>query len=605
MTFQNSNPGKYLFAIAAILLLITSSVQAAQISVQTDRSPVAMDETFQLVFTVDGEPDGQPDFSVLNKDFEVLGSSQSRNISIVNGKSSRTTRFLVTVLPRRAGELRVPPVAFGRDMSPQLIVPVQAAGAGAKNSADAGDQSVFMEVSVDKPKPWVQQQVILTVRIYSRLQWREASLSDPQFRGGEVLMQKLGEDRSYQTRRNGNAWQVIERRYALFPQKSGKLQMDALRLNLRVSSGRKQQRSPFGSFNDPFFDDFFSSRSYRTKVVRSKSLTLDVQPVPPQFSGRHWLVAGDVQLKERWSQAPTALKTGEPVTRTLSIVADGVTLGQLPELDLPPARGLRIYPDEPENKEQVTDKGLRSTSSRKFAIIPTHPGSYTLPAVEIKWWNSQAGREETARLPEVKMSVTGGVVPGVPSTNQPATAPAEIPAAAATQGAGTPAPLKVIAGDKRLSGINLWLAAGNLVLLVLWLTTLVLFWRSRKQRPASDKPEESMPGKAEVDMKKAWSALHEAVKAGNAAATKAALLSLAEGFWPDHAPHSLEAMADRVGSPLAGELLNLSRHLYADESVAWDGIAIESGLKTLRPDPMDRGDTDATALKPLYPQVHG
>jgi hypothetical protein len=224
--------------------------------------------------------------------------------------------------------------------------------------------------------------------------------------------------------------------------------------------------------------------------------------------------------------------------------------------------------------------------------------------VEIKWWNSQTGREETARLPEVRMDVTGGVVPQTPPTSHPANTPAKTPAVASPQNASTPAPLKVIAGDKGLSGINLWLAAGNLVLLVLWIITLVFLWRGRKQAPATNEPGERLARKAEVDMKKAWLALHEAAKAGNAVATKAALLSLAEGFWPDHAPRSLEAMAERVGSPLAEELLNLSRHLYADDSVTWDGAAIESGLKALRPDQVNRPDTDAGALKPLYPQVH-
>ena len=610
MMFQNSNPGKHLLAMATIaLLLAVSAAQAARISVQTDRSPVAMDETFQLVFTVEGEPDAPPDFSVLEKDFEVLGSSQSRNISIINGKTSRTTRYLVSVLPRRSGDLRVPPVAFGKDLSPELRLPVKAAGAGGKagsQGAAAADSDVFMEVSVDHAKPWVQQQVILTVRIYSRVQWREASLSDPQFRGGEVLLQKLGEDRSYQTRRNGSSWQVIERRYALFPQKSGKLQMDALRLNIRVPSARKQQRSPFGSFNDPFFDDFFSSRNYRTKVVRSKSLTLDVQPVPPQFSGSHWLVARNVQLKEEWSQDPATLKTGEPVTRTLSIVADGVTLGQLPELDLPPAQGLRIYPDEPENKEQVTGQGLRSTSSRKFAIIPTHPGSYTLPEVEIKWWNSQTGQEESARLPAAKMSVSGGVV-AEPPPAKPAAPLVSSAAPAASAGAeGQPTLFKVMEEGSSLSGVNRWLAAGSLVLLFLWLGTLALLWRARRRVPVQGSVEAGTASPAKVvDMKAAWSALHQAVQEKNGAGVNRALLELAQGLWPAHPPRSLDAMAERVEPKLAGELRNLSRYLYADDSVTWDGEAIESGLKALQPAQGHGQATRETALKPLYPQAHG
>ncbi len=607
MMFRNNNPGRPWPLLAAfVLLLLSTGAQAARISVQTDRSPVAVDETFQLIFTVDGEPDGQPDFSVLDQDFEVLGSSQSRNISIVNGKTSRTTRYLVRVLPRRSGELVVPPVSFGKDVSPLLKIPVKDAGAAAKDGqASAADKEVFMEVSLDNPRPWVQQQVILTVRIFSRIQWREASLSDPRFRGGEVLMQKLGEDRSYQKQRDGKTWQVIERRYTLFPQKSGELQMEPLRLNLRVPDGSKRQRSPFGSFNDPFFDDFFSRRSYRTKVVRSKALKLEVQPVPPAFSGSHWLVARDVQLQESWSGDTSTLKTGEPVTLTLSIVADGVTLGQLPELDLPNVPGLRIYPDEPSSQEQVIEQGLRSTSTRKFAIIPTHPGEYELPAVEIPWWNSRTGREERARLPLRKLRVTGAAVKP-PAPTGPAKAAEDLASKPASTNDHRPAPaLKTGSGTAWLEGVNRWLVLGNLLLLMLWLLTLVLWLRARKQshaRPLAVTEDVSRP---KVNLDAAWAELHAAVQSGDAEAARRALLSLAQGLWPDRPPRSLEALAERVDAAVAEELRALSRQLYAGDQASWNGHVIESGMKALAAR-RDRGagGNKASALKPLYPE-HG
>jgi len=606
MMFRSNNPGKPWPVLAAFLLLLLSAgVQAARISVQTDRSQVAVDETFQLIFTVEGEPDGQPDFSVLDRDFEVLGTSQSRNISIVNGKTSRTTRYLVTVLPRRSGELVVPPVSFGKDASPLLKIPVRDTGATANNgNASAADKDVFMEVSLDNSRPWVQQQVILTVRIFSRIQWREASLSDPRFRGGEVLMQKLGEDRSYQTRRDGDTWQVIERRYALFPQKSGELRMEPLRLNLRVPDGRKKQRSPFGGFNDPVFDNFFSSRSYRTRVVRSKALKLEVQPVPPNFSGSHWLVAGNVQLEESWSGDTSALKTGEPVTLTLSIVADGVTLGQLPELDLPDVQGLRIYPDEPSSREQVTEQGLRSTSTRKFAIIPTHPGEYELPTVKIPWWNSRTGKEERASIPSRTLRVTGAAM------KQPAPAgPAKAAENFSSKPGGTdsriPAPsLKTATGQAGLEGVNRWLVLGNLLLLMLWLVTLVLWLRARKQLYARPPVEAEDVSGVKVDMGSAWADLHAAVQSGDAMATRRALLILAQGLWPDKPPRSLEALAERVDPAMAEELRGLSRQLYAGDQASWNGSVIENGIKALAASRDTKSLVNETsALKPLYPDA--
>lgn len=606
MMCPNNNPGKFSMRtagifLAGLLLLFSAWVQAAQISVKTDRSPVAVDETFQLIFSVDGEPDGNPDFSVLEQDFEVLGSSQSRNVSIINGRASRTTRYLVTVLPRRSGELTVPSVSFGKDRSPVLKLRVQDVAAGQHPAPTATDDAVFLDVSADQSKPWVQQQVILTVRIFSRVQWREASLSDPQFRGGDMVVQKLGEDRSYEAQRDGNSWQVIERRYALFPQKSGKLKMDPLSLNVRLPAGQKKQRSTFGSFNDPFFDDFFSSRSYRNKVVRSKGLILDVQPVPAGLIGKHWLVAKNIRVEESWSDTPENLETGEPVTRTLTMVADGVTVGQLPDLEAPRIQGLRIYPDDPVNKEQATEDGIRSISSRKFAIIPTHPGNYQLPAVELKWWNSETDQEETARIAPRLLKVTGAVQP-------PATGAGSIPVAATPNPVEQDRPVPAAgiasaASPVQVSGkdsINTWLMLSTAVLLVLWLLTLVLLLRNRKQ-PAVTLSQENHPG-PDLDMDSAWKQLNQAVRSGDTLGVRAALLKLAPGLWPEHTPRSLEAMAERVEQPLSTELLNLSRYLYASGNTEWDGKQIETGMQKvakngIRPKKHARN----SALKPLYP----
>jgi hypothetical protein len=606
MMFHNNNPGKFSMQaagifLAGLLLLFSSWVQAAQISVKTDRSPVTVDETFQLIFSVDGEPDGKPDFSALEQDFEVLGSSQSRNVSIINGRTSRTTRYLVTVLPRRSGELTVPSVSFGKDLSPVLKLRVQDVAAAQKPSTEATANAVFLDVSADESKPRVQQQVILTVRIFSRIQWREASLSDPQFRGGDVVVQKLGDDRSYEAQRDGETWQVIERRYALFPQKSGELRMDPLSLNLRLPAGRKKQRSPFGSFNDPFFEDFFSSRSYRNKVVRSKSLALDVQPVPAGFSGKRWLVAKKLRLEESWSDTPENLETGEPVTRTLTIVADGVTVGQLPDLELPRIQGLRIYPDDPVNKEQATEDGIRSTSSRKFAIIPTHPGNYQLPAVELKWWNSKTDQEETARIASRLLKVTGAVqpLPNGAGSNPVMATPNLVEQDMPEPAAGLAPSVSPVQVPERVS-INTWLMLSSAVFLVLWLLTLVLLLRNRKKPAVVFLPEnnpESVP-----DMGKAWRHLNQAVQSGDALAVRGALLELAPGLWPEQTPRSLEAMAERVEQPLSTELLNLSRYLYAGSNTDWDGKQIETGMRRVAKNGIwQKKNARKSALKPLYP----
>ncbi|MCX7101964.1 MAG: BatD family protein, partial [Methylobacter sp.] len=88
---MNMNVMKKLLLL--LLLSVVSPVFAAQIGVSFDRSPVSLEESFQIIFTADDTPDNDPDFASLEQDFEILGQSQSSNSSWVNGQSSKTIQW--------------------------------------------------------------------------------------------------------------------------------------------------------------------------------------------------------------------------------------------------------------------------------------------------------------------------------------------------------------------------------------------------------------------------------------------------------------------------------------------------------------------------------
>jgi hypothetical protein len=102
---------------AVVLLLLSFTVSAADISVISDRNPVSMDESFNLVFSTTDEVDNDPDFTPLEKDFEILGTQKTSQFSFINGKTSRENIWYVTLLAKHAGDITIPPIAFGSDRS--------------------------------------------------------------------------------------------------------------------------------------------------------------------------------------------------------------------------------------------------------------------------------------------------------------------------------------------------------------------------------------------------------------------------------------------------------------------------------------------------------
>jgi hypothetical protein len=74
-----------------LILMVLGADALGAVKVRVDRNPVRITESFRLVFEVGDEVLASPDFSALNQDFEVLGTSQGTSVNVVNGRMQRST----------------------------------------------------------------------------------------------------------------------------------------------------------------------------------------------------------------------------------------------------------------------------------------------------------------------------------------------------------------------------------------------------------------------------------------------------------------------------------------------------------------------------------
>lgn len=524
---------------------------AAEITVTADRDPVPVNESFNLTFSADESPDDEPDFTPLNQDFRMLGQSQNSRISMVNGKVSRTFEWTVSVVAKQAGKLTVPPIAFGADRSKALTVTVTDRSAPGQ-ARSPGDDALLIEVDALPKNPYVQAQTVYTVRVLYRTNLGRAQLSPLEI--PDALVQQLGDKRNFSTERNGNTYAATEIRYAVFPQKSGALRIPPLTLDAEVQAGGR------GGFN-PFF-----GRPIKTVSLQSEAVELQVRPAPAAFSGKHWLPAENVTLEETLSPDTTRVEAGQPLTRTLTLKAQGATVGVLPELGLAgiPA-GIRRYPDQPAMDEQRQGTGLISTRQEKTALIPDQPGRYTLPAIEVPWWNIAAEKMEVARLPareiEVGASAAAPVQASVPATEAASTTPAS-PGAEQAEGGMAASP------------VWFWL---SLILAGGWLITAGLWWRAARrsrEETATNPPESRKPSD-----KQRMRELKEACAANDPERARRALLDWASLRWPD-CEMSLEGIAGRSEGELKNAVKTLSRALYGHPRMEWKGAALWAAIVT-------------------------
>jgi hypothetical protein len=523
-----------LVVLSASFGLVPLEVGAAEIKVSVDRNPVNIDESFQIIFTAAESPDDDPDFSPLNQDFDILSQSKSSNSSWINGKSSKTIQWTLTVMAKQAGDLLVPAVKFGDDITqplPLLVTQGKATGNNIHN-----DEDLFLEVEAIPESPYVQSQVLYTMRLYRRVDISQASLDEPELT--DAVIEKLGEDSNYNTQLNGVGYLVTERKYAVFPQKSGQMTIKPLVLTAEVVIGNRLG-----------FNGFFNSQLTKTKKVSSKAIMLNVKPVPSSFTRPHWLPAEQLVLKEEWSGYVKQMKVGEPLTRTLTLLAKGTTVGQLPELNNAKTDDkLKTYPDQPALQEQKKPDGLIAFREEKIALIPSKAGSYTLPAIEVPWFNTQSQKIEIAGLPET--TITAISVAG----NQAAVKP---PAVTSVK------PQKIESNPtiQQQQG-NFWLFA-SVFLASGWLATMVYFlFRHRAKKPVIEKNE------IDVRLKDSIKRLKKACTDNEAAAAKDALIEWGRQKFN---VSSLGAIAAFCDARLRDEILQLNQLLYGKEAEQWKG----------------------------------
>jgi hypothetical protein len=572
-------------AWAALLLgLVAAAAAQGAVRASLETNQVGAGEPVRLMLQYDGQTRDQPDLTPLQQDFDVLSSSRSNNMQIVNGAISSHTEMQLIIAPKRTGQLLVPQISWAGELSNPLTLIVSASGA-------AQPPSVFLETIVDQKEPYVQAAVNVTVRVYAGEQLLQAGL---EFAGSsDVLVQQVGPDRNRQLEKNGRQYDVVERHYVLFPQKSGELKLSGVQLSGQVVVRMHPDRLTTDPFADLFGGATGMAGGARPIKVHGDDVVLQVRARPAGTDARYWLPAREVTLTETWHPDNGEVHVGDPITRDLHLRAQGLTAAQLPDLSALAAvpAGLKAYPDQAKLDNAAQGEVVVGTRNQSIAMIADQPGRIELAPLHLAWWDTQANAPREVTLPARTLTI----LPAVGGAPQPAQTETANPGAA-TQGRGA-ASGAGSAMDAGLSGRRqslrdpwMWSSA---VLALAWLGTVLAWLLSRRSPRAPRRP-------AALSAPKARALFQSACRRNDAGAARDALLAWAAIAWPQAPPRSLAAIGRRVADEKTGALLlQLGRALY--RGAPWDGAALEAAISELPPRrPGASGDRDGGGLAPLY-----
>lgn len=560
-----------------LVMLFTPGIAfSAEIQVQADRNPVGIDESFQLVFKTGDDLDGDPDFSPLEPLLDILNRGQSSNVSIINGRYESSKTWTLTVMPKKRGKLIIPSISFGQDKSPAYEMIVK----GAVVRRDEQTE-FFTRIEFDRTKLYVQQQLVITQRIFSGTNLSSYELGELSFSGVDALIEPLGNAKQYTKQIGQKPFIVIEKRYAVFPLGSGTMRLEP------VVSGAQQGVSR-GSFFLPF------GAAPKVLRARSRARQIEVLPIPSAANMNPWLPVGKLELSERWSQTPLQFVVGEPVTRTLMLKAEGVTSAQLPELSGDTLDGIKRYPEQPLLNDLKNDSGISGNLVQNVAFIPVRAGQFELPAIEIPWWDTKTETRQIARIParSIEVSALAAKSP-LPTPADPA--PTEQTTSGEDSDTSSVSEASIPESVVNHFDPSLWPFLTGVMGLG-WLMTILVWVLQNRNSDARSTSRE----RRERSLNQQFKALDKACRQQDASACRRELLAWAGLVFSEQTINGLGDVICRVPDAMATELRNIDALLYSGKKPDIDFLLIRAMAKQVMADININDKVDHDLLEPLY-----
>lgn len=541
---------RYWLVVCLVLASQHAYAQDSSVTAQLSQASIAFGDSVSLTVTA-RNVDKAIDLSPLERQFTILGRSSSREVRFVNGIETAISNWVVQLEPKVPGVLTVPPIPVGSFKSQPLALNVGEQPIG-------NDRVLFVEASVDTDSPFVQSQVLLTIKVWQAvniLEGNKVNLGSDQF-----LTIALERDKEYLETLDGREYLVQEQQFALFPQASGVHTFGPIELRAKIPLDNSRVRGIF-------------TPSRNVKRL-SNPVTINVKARPDSTQGQWWLPASDVQIRETWSGDPSAIDANGTITRTIEVIASGVGVDQLPEIETPTIDGLKVYADNTDRSSVATDAGIVSTQKVTWAVVPERNGDIPIPPINLNWFNTQSAQTEVATLPGQNLSVFGVVEEAAPTV------------ATSSQSSDDNAanPNSALVNSDVIGPLNsaskpywLWLLIGAVAFAVLQAVCYGI-WRLWNRRRSS----QNLPPTTQNDAESVPSLAHirKSVNQRDLPAVQRAVLEWAAQFWPRTPPKSLLSVAKRLQEPgLEAVFGQIDAALYGSAQSEVDLSNVESQMQ--------------------------
>lgn len=401
--------------IVVILVLLVSNVTFSQVEFEAklSKTKLGINERLRVDFKMnkDGDNFNPPTFSNFNV---VGGPNQSISRSLVNGVYQFVKMYSYFLAPKKQGTLTISQASIEIDgeiykTTPQKVTVTSAVSKPKDgNNADyVASENIHLVAEVSKASPYLNEAITVVYKLYVSpntgvSNWRE--IDNPKY--SDFWSQNIDikglkvENGTYK----GEPYRyLVLRKTVLYPQKTGKLKIEPLSLDLTVEVPTNRR-------------DIFGGRLMTQvhKTVSAGERTINVKPLPEHGKPDNFTGAvGSFDFKVTTSK--TELKASESLDLNVEVSGNGnLKLFELPKVVLPSS--LEVY--EPEHNEKVRTNlnGMQGRISDTYTVVPQFKGKYPIPSISFSYFDVKTKTYKTLSSDEIVVDVTQGPNNAVAST---------------------------------------------------------------------------------------------------------------------------------------------------------------------------------------------
>ena len=393
--------------ISILFLILVTSIASAQVKFEAkvSKKKLGVNERLRIDFEMnqDGDNFVPPNFN----GFTVVGGpNTSVSNSWSNGKRSYAKTYSYFLAPKKRGKFTIKQaiIEIGGETYKTFPITINVTAAvdrpnGPPDASAIASENIHLVAEVTNGNPYLNEAITVVYKLYVSLEtgvsnWREKDnpryndfwSQNIEIKGLDILKGIYkGEEYRY----------VVLRKTVLYPQKTGKLKLEPLVLEISVElpSGRA---------------DIFG-RQIMTKVpktVTAGSRTIDVKPLPEKGKPADFKGAvGDFSFSVKTTKSQ--LNATESLQAKIQVSGKGnLKLFELPKLTVPSS--LEVY--EPEHEENVRTNlsGMQGSISDTYTIVPQYRGKYPVPSISFSYFDLKTERYKRITSDEIVIDVLEG-----------------------------------------------------------------------------------------------------------------------------------------------------------------------------------------------------